>query len=138
LPTASGSGPASASFKTILAEQLSPQSAMWIVADEARWAEKPAVQLAAKLLNKTESLPVLANGRAAAVGLAFGDAPKLRVFLRTSGDEPGGRVREYFQRRAGDGAWTGGANDWALVEWPLDAADPLGRVKSIVEDAGKK
>lgn len=111
-------------------------AAVWVAADDEReWADKPLLKLFGQSPDVKKWLAAVTGGRGGVFALSFGEAPRMRLFVRTAETATAERVRTYFQARAAevDSATAGGGGTFALFDAPLDAA----LVQRMLADAGK-
>lgn len=105
-------------------EKLSPASVVWIATDSSRWDDKPAVKLAAGLLNQPDLPARLANIRAAALGISLEPDPKLLVAVRSPDEASAKKLAENVAIKLGPKPVTV-VGDWVSVESPFDPKQGL-------------
>jgi hypothetical protein len=138
-----GYGPGGKQFAPALAaaiaEQVPPDAAAWLAADDERWADKPLVRLALGQLAKKEGVAVLSKGRAAVAALSLDDPPRLRLFVKAVDDATGEQLRAYFAKKAAadEQARHGGAGQLAFFDTPIDPANTFATLQQMLGDAGK-
>jgi hypothetical protein len=124
----------------MIAEHVAPDAAAWVATSEERWSEKPIVQFAVgQFAGKKEWLAVLAKGRAMAAGISLGDAPRLRLFVKTADEAAGQQLRTYFAKRAttDEKISHGGAGELAFLDMPVEVATVFATLQQMLSDAVK-
>ena len=104
-----------------------------------RHAPQPLVKLAVgQVLKQPQALSLLAKGQAAAVGLSFGESPRLRVAVRCVDADTGEKLRAYFQSKAmTDATRVTGEGEWATFDAPADPQNGVQPLRQFLDDAGK-
>ncbi len=128
-------------LRQAIADQVPPDAAIWLAANDEQWAEKPAVKLLleTELFGKKEWLPVLAKGRSALVALSFDEPPRLRLFFKTVDAATGIQLRNYFQKIAGkdEKIRQGGEGESAFYDAPIDPMNSFSTIARFLSDAVK-
>lgn len=128
-------GSADEGLRKMLAS-VPPTSAVWVVADdEHEWPDKPLLKLVGQSPDAKKWLAAVKGGRGGVFALSFGEAPRMRLFVRTAETQTAERVRAYFGARAAEveSATAGGGGTFALFDAPLDGA----LVQRMLTDAGR-
>jgi hypothetical protein len=101
--------------------RLSPASCVWVATDTSNWADKPAVQAAAALLQRPELPARLASVRAVALGTSLEPQPKLTTAIRWTDPEAAKRFQDQTANAlAGKPVQIGGDGPWVTIEGTPD------------------
>jgi hypothetical protein len=119
----------SPSMRDVVTSRVPRGAALWVAASGEKWNEKPLV----KLLGK-DVLGDFAKWNAFAVGLEFGDDPRLSLAVKAADPATAEQLRTRFKAQAtGEKSRSGGDGDWATLEKPVDPLDFTKDLKAILD-----
>lgn len=129
---AGGTAVRTAGLREVIAGQVPVDAVGWLATESAPWTEKPLIKTGLTFTAwKPEQVAVLAKGRAAAVGVVLGDAPRLHAAVRCADAAAAEQLRAYFR---GKGT-AGGAGEWATLDRPGSPQEGFQAIKDMLTDA---
>ncbi len=136
-PAEHGGGGLSPALRELVAERVPAESAVWLAAGEGNWAEKPLVKALAIEAGKKDWLPQLARGRAAVIGLNFGESPTAHADIQCRDTATATELRDAIRAKVADGATVGGENIWITLTMPFEPRDGLKPFRQFLDVSGK-